>query len=349
MYTKVLPYLKYAPTVALFAGFVLDVFTLNKPDALFENTVILGYLFLSALVMIILQARPADAGENRRLLLLSILQFAFGNLAGALLVLYARSGTLAGSAIFIGILVLLFLGNETLRDRYARTQLRIIIWFTLLLTYCTLVVPVFLGSIGTFAFLLSIGVAVVVTTALVFALSKLAHGEFSTHTRRIGISTAIVTIVFGALYFSNLIPPVPLSLKHIGIYHSLEVTDAGYAATFEAPSWYEFWRDTSSVFGVANDTSAYCFSSVYAPGKLKTEIRHRWERYDAEQKKWITIARVPFSISGGRDEGFRGYSRTSQITAGKWRCSVETSRGVLIGRTTFNAVDEVYETTETQL
>ncbi len=342
------PYMKYIPTAALAFGLVFDIFTIDRPDALFENVTIIGYLVLSALAMLALQARIHKESENKRLLLLGILQFSFGNLASALMVLYARSGTLAGSAIFIIILALLLIGNEVLKNNYARTHLRIVIWFTLLLTYSTLAVPILLNSIGVMTFFVSILIALGLAAFFVFLLSRVVRNSFKSRARRALVSVVLVATGFSGLYFANLIPPVPLALKSIGIYHSVERVDQVYNAQYEAPRWYEFWRETNKTFSYKAGDLAYCFSSVFAPRDLKTEIRHRWERYDETKKEWRTVARIPFPILGGRDAGFRGYTQTSQISEGTWRCGVETARGNLIGRTTFiveNGTQKIKSTT----
>ncbi|MAZ67508.1 hypothetical protein CL652_01925 [bacterium] len=344
---QLLPYLKYAPVAALLFGLAFDIFTLDKPDALFENVVIIGYLTLSAVAMAALQSDIGKATEGRRIFLLSTLQFSFGNLASALMVLYARSGTFAGGAIFVGMLALLFLSNELLRDRYARTHLRVVIWFVLLLTYSTLIVPVYLGAMGLFAFAVSVFLALGVTLLLVFLLSIITYASFNEHAHKITTSIVITTTAFVGLYFLNLIPPVPLALKHVGIYHSVVAAEGSYSVTYEPPAWYEFWRDTNRVYTQQAGAPAFCFSSVYAPSALETEIRHRWEKYDEVQDEWITVARIPFPILGGREQGFRGYTQTSQIREGRWRCSVETSRGTLVGRTTFTVIQGIPSLEET--
>jgi len=329
------PYAKYLPTGALFFGLIFDIFTLDRPDAIFENVVIAGYLILSAIVMLLLQARVEGSNEHRRLILLGVLQFSFGNLASALMVLYARSGTLAGSAIFIGVLATLFLGNELLRNRYARTHLRVVIWFILLLTYSSIFVPVLLNSIGVFTFFASMAIALGITSTLVFLLSRVAHSSFKRRSRRISISVVLISLIFSGLYFSNLIPPVPLALKEIGIYHSINRSSGTYTVTYEPTPWFIFWRNTNKTYHQTAGYPVYCFSSVFAPKDLETEIRHKWEKYSPDQEKWQTVARIPFPITGGRIDGFRGYTQTMQISEGTWRCSVETSRGNLIGRESF--------------
>ena len=154
-----------------------------------------------------------------------------------------------------------------------------------------------------------------------------------------GVATVVggIFVAFNLLYFLNVIPPVPLSLKDIGIYHSvLKRSDGGYTVLYERAHWWEFWRDTSDTYTIGAGGSASCFSSVFAPSDLTAPIYHRWEYRDAGD--WQTESRVAFSINGGRDEGYRGYTTKALLTPGAWRCSVETAQGQLIGRVGFTVV-----------
>src|SRR3990167_9028227 len=80
---------------ALMLGFVLDLWAADRPDSIFNNILLLSYLFIAGSFIIFLnlrtRRRPNDAGP---LLLLLVLQFCFGGLASNLLVLYGHSGTL---------------------------------------------------------------------------------------------------------------------------------------------------------------------------------------------------------------------------------------------------------------
>ena len=89
----------------------------------------------------------------------------------------------------------------------------------------------------------------------------------------------------------------------------------------------------------------YAYSSVFAPTALSTHIVHHWEHKEGGQ--WATVSTVPFSIVGGRDGGYRGYSELPVFAEGEWRISVETTRGQLIGRESFVVVF-VTSTPETQ-
>ncbi len=62
---------------------------------------------------------------------------------------------------------------------------------------------------------------------------------------------------------------------------------------------------------------------------------HRWQYYDDETRSWVTASALSFSIHGGRSDGYRGYSVKRSLTEGKWRVSVETVRGQVLGRIPF--------------
>jgi hypothetical protein len=75
------------------------------------------------------------------------------------------------------------------------------------------------------------------------------------------------------------------------------------------------------------------YTAVHAPAGLREAIEHVW------WKNGRVIARVPLSpVEGGRAQGFRTWSRKSDLGAplqGKYAVDVRTASGQLIGRLTF--------------
>ena len=90
------------------------------------------------------------------------------------------------------------------------------------------------------------------------------------------------------------------------------------------------------VMHVERGGSLSVYSAVFAPIQLKTNIVHIWQRYDAAAGRWRTESTVRFSIVGGREGGYRGYSIKSTPTNGRWRVNIETPEGLLIGRVAFS-------------
>ena len=331
---------------ALVVGFSFDVILAKSPANVVDNILLVSYLFIAATIITLLNIAPVrrrrEEGVGEPLVFLLILQFCFGGLASNLLVLYGKSGTFAADAIFIALLVCLVLGNEYLRSRYAQLRFNIATYYFLLLTYCIIAGPTFIfHSIGTASFFLSglISLAVMSVFLLILFAAVLRGVQRKKQIHQIGVMIAVMFVVFNGLYFLNIIPPVPLSLKDIGVYHSvLKYSSGDYLAIYEPAPWYAFWQDTSSTFHYTVGESAYCFSSVYAPAKIDTPIYHVWEEYSASAQGWQTVARISFDIAGGRTDGYRGFSVVTLGSAGQWRCNVETQSGALIGRTTFTAL-----------
>lgn len=331
---------------ALLAGFSFDLFLAKSPASVVDNILLVCYLFIAAAIIILLNIAPVrrrrEVGLGEPFVFLLILQFCFGGLASNMFVLYSKSGTLAADAFFIALLLALVFGNEFLRNRYAQLRFNVGVYYFLLLTYCTIAAPTFIfHSIGAKSFLLSGGISLAVITFFLFVLfaAVLRGAERQKRLRDISLMVAIVFVIFNGFYFLNIIPPVPLSLKDIGIYHSvLKYSSGDYLAMYEPAPWYEFWQDTSPVFTYMAGESAYCFSSVYAPAALNTPVDHVWEYYNPSAKSWEEMARISFDIAGGRPDGYRGFSEFPLSSPGQWRCDVETASGALIGRTSFTAV-----------
>lgn len=328
---------------ALVVGFAFDLFLAKRPDSVVDNMLLLSYLFVAGALIVILNLRETrKKSDTEPLFLLLILQFCFGGLASNLLVLYGHSGTLAGSAVFLGLLVALVFGNEYLRSRYVRLRFNVGIYYFLLLTYCIISVPTFIfHSVGTLVFIASGVVSLLAMAAFLGILYAAVLRKTARGLHDVAIIVVSTFCIFSGLYFLDIIPPVPLSLKNIGVYHSvLRQSGGGYFAVYEPTPWYIFWRDTSGTYTIdPSDMSstASCFSSVFAPTDLNTVIYHRWEEYDSAAGQWVTMSRISFPISGGRSAGYEGYTIKS-VTPGQWRCDVESASGALIGRVSFTVV-----------
>ncbi len=331
--------------LSLVGGFLFDLFLATGPESITDNILLISYLLLAATIIVLLNIRSRVQMERKSLteplLLLFVLQFCFGGLASNLIILYGRSGTWGSSALFIALLVAFIFGNEFLKNRYAKLQFNVAVYYFLLLAYVTIAIPTFfLHAVGVGVFVVSGIVSLVIIALFLAAMYVFVFKRKQTrHMWEVSVLVLVIFLIFNSLYFLNIIPPVPLSLKEGGMYHTIARERVGtYVATYEPAAWYAFWRITSSTY-TSSGQDAYCFSAVYAPSNLSTSIIHRWEQYDDISKKWETRSLVSFRINGGREGGYRGWSNKAGLTAGSWRCNVETERGQLIGRISFTVVE----------
>jgi hypothetical protein len=150
-----------------------------------------------------------------------------------------------------------------------------------------------------------------------------------------GAPAAAMVLVLVGFYFLHWIPPVPLSLKFGGIYHQISKRDGVYRLGFEPGAWYQFWKRSDDPFHGTGPAS--CFTAVFAPVALQTTILHHWQHRPTGRAGFHTTDRIPMTISGGREAGYRGYTTKSKLDPGEWRVDVETTDGRVIGRVGFQA------------
>lgn len=342
-------YERWAFSGSMLVGFIVDSLTLTRIDLLFDNLVL--FFYLAVAIMGITITNLYDTGVWRgtpdgvrllhrvpsyaRTLSPFLMQYAFGGLLSGFFVFYSRGTSLSASWPFLTLLLFLLVGNEFFRTRYQQFTFQISIFFFVLYSYMIFFVPIVAGSISVWAFLLSGVVSIIVIGMLLYGFSYLMPTTKHHLGATVAASIGGIILAVNALYFLNILPPLPLSLKEVGVYHHVTRTAGGYLVTGEEQAWYGFLVPYKTVHVLRGGT-LYFYSAVFAPTRLtETRIVHHWEYFDEGQNVWVSRSRVTFSIVGGRDGGYRGYSQKNNIESGKWRVRVETTRGQVLGQETF--------------
>ncbi|MCF7835609.1 MAG: DUF2914 domain-containing protein [Candidatus Marinimicrobia bacterium] len=345
-------YLKYERRllpVAFFLGFVWDSLTLRRIDFWFENLVFIVHLFILGLAIFILNTKKSEQNKLSNFIpekvaeyVPLIMQFSFGALFSAFFVFYSRSSSFVASWPFLVLLFGMLVGNEVFRKKYSRFVFQLSVYFVVVFSYFIFAIPVLIGKMGALVFVMS-GLASLVFIYLfahVLSIAKIA--EFRKKMRVFSFSVFIIYLFFNILYFTNIIPPIPLSVKEIGVYHSVVRNSSGnYVVSAESIPWYYFYKDSNPNFHWKKGAPVYVFSAVFAPTKIDTKIFHKWEYFDEEKGAWIEVNKIGFAISGGRKDGYRGYTMKSSVMPGKWRVDVITERGQVVGRTNFEVIEDM--------
>ena len=332
---------RYWMTIAFILGFVVDNITLNRVDQVFDNLVLLTYVILAMVSLLLLYASTAQKLDGKIAYYARhygplAVQFSFGGLLSGMLIFYGRSGAWEASWPFLAIILLAIYFNETITDRAGRLLYNLAILFVGLFSYVVLVIPVLTGYMGAWVFILSGLLALFMMYWFVQVLYKIIPHYMEIQMKTLVFLLGSIFAGFNFLYFTNIIPPIPLSLKDVGIYHSVVRFENGdYQLTYEDGRWWEFFKDSDDTFHPVAGGNAFCFAKVFAPTKLQTDIFHRWEYFDETEDSWVEHARLSYNIAGGRSDGFRGYTLIENFRDGKWRCSVETKRGQVLGREEF--------------
>lgn len=164
------------------------------------------------------------------------------------------------------------------------------------------------------------------TTALVLAgmcaslalpLVTLASDAALSARRAVSVGARMAALVLLARGLAFLVPPAPLELLAIDIGTGVQDRvlvggRPGHGDVIEGPS------------------ELFCHTTIKAPLGLKDALVHVWRR---DGRNLIT---VPLDVRGGRNAGFRTWSRhseTPRVRAGRVLCQVETASGQVLGST----------------
>lgn len=329
-------YERHLSALAMVAGFIVDSLFFERVDLWQTQAVFAGYAAVCFVAIPLLHWFEMRASHSRlRLLLPLVTQFALGGFWSGFVIFYGRSAVFGASWPFLLFLFLVFLGSEYFHQYHSRLVFTSVLFFFALYSYAIFAVPIYTGTIGTMTFLTSGLVAVGVFALFTMLLRVLAREHFLIDIWRIRVGASVVLVLMNVFYFTNILPPLPLSGAAAGVYHVVWHIPGAYLATSEAQPWQVRYLGFSPTLHVVTGESLYAYSSVFAPTTLTTTIVHRWQWYDSVQKQWIMKATVAYPIVGGRDGGFRGYSKVFASEAGDWRVNIETSDGRLIERLPF--------------
>ncbi|MDD5721363.1 MAG: DUF2914 domain-containing protein [Candidatus Pacebacteria bacterium] len=359
-------------SLSLVGGFVFDALTLHRVDTLWENLWVLGHLLIVGIFITLIHLQENERGAEKNpqkahFWYVNILQFFFGGILSTYLVFYFRSADIFVTWPFIVLLALAFIANESLKRHYIRLSFQISLFFLSIYSFAIFIVPVILHRIGAWVFLLSGFLSLLFITVFLLILFYFINLKSRNITFRRGFEADEprtsgffklqkirteekfmfrdllflilgISILINFLYFTNLIPPIPLSLKDAGVYHSIQKNSEGnYDVTFEDYGWRGYFNLYQN-FNQVSGEPIYAFSAIFSPKNLNLTIVHEWQYYDEIQKKWVTGSTINLPVVGGRDGGFRTYSMRYNLAEGKWRVNVKTKQGQTIGVLRFNII-----------
>ncbi len=330
-------------SLSLVGGFVFDALTLRRVDALWDNIWVVGHLVIVGVFLILVQVQEIGEGDEKdatkkHFWYVNILQFFFGGILSTYLVFYFRSADILVTWPFILVLVLAFWANESLKRHYIRLSFQISLYFLCLYSFAIFLLPVLFHQIGDKIFLLSGLVSLVVIAVFVLIIFHFSREKFRRSRGLIFSLIAGITLLVNVLYFTNLIPPIPLSLVDGAVYHSLHRDASGnYVVQNEPSHWFNYFNLYQD-FHMVSGAPIYAYSAVFSPSNLNLTVLHEWQRYDSVSGKWQTQGTVSLPVVGGREGGFRTFSVWTDASAGLWRVNVKTQSGQLVGRLRFDVV-----------
>jgi hypothetical protein len=324
-------------------GFLFDVLTLSRPDDLIALVQQALYLMILGFLLVRSDLQKPFASKFGQKIW-QFKDFIFHFIMGSLLSLYTlfffKSGSIWNSFVFLFFLVAILIINELPQFQKRGSLLKWVLYHLMLICFLNLLIPVLVNRLGVLVFILSLVVASLVHAVLF----KQVVQKFPPHLIQNWLKSVIaVYLAWIALYFMNVIPPIPLALEKSGIYHLIEKQADSYILSYERPRW-KFWESGAQTFLKRPNDEVYFFGRVFAPKGFNDQVYTVWKYKDPKQG-WMQSDKIPISLMGGREQGFRMFSKKKNLQNGHWRVEVQTSDSREIGRIYF----EVQESLEARI
>lgn len=330
--------------LSFICGFFFDVVTIERIDSWY--TICQQGVYLALIMTVLLQIffeqgrPPLDlAGlpalkrwyyEYRS----AAIHFFLGTLLNLYTIFFFKSSSLLVSASFMAFLVFLLIANESKRFKSMGLAFKFGLLSLCGLSFFAYVTPIFAGSIGPEVFFVSMAVGCMPLAAAAWWVRVSEPTLFGRAAKQILVPLGCVLVGFLVFYQLRLIPPAPLSIRFIGVYHSVERTEEGYRLSHERPFW-RFWENGDQEFLAQPGDRVYVFFRIFSPTRFSDQVLMRWYWKDGT-RGWARQDSIPIKIVGGREQGFRGYGFKSNYQPGEWKVQIETTDGREIGRVYFD-------------
>lgn len=343
----------WGPPLLFLGGFLLDAATLRRVDDLADNLLLLFWLLSSGLLLVLERRAwhgrscPRLVREHRESARMAI-QFALGALFSAYLIYYSQSASLGPSLLFCLLLAALMLLNEVAFERLRPDGPHLLLWAFCAFSWLLFALPVHTGRLGAEIRLLAGFLALLSLALLVLAIHKgpvvdLAPPRAGPPSslrrallRHTGQGLGMLALL-ALLIRLDLVPPVPLALAHAGVYREVERQGPEVVLRYEAPPWYAPWRRQDRPFRWVEGERVVVFTAIFAPTGTGLRVLHAWERQE-DDGRWTETDRIPFTMKGGREGGWRSWTAKQNLRPGRWRVTVYSEHGDRLGRLPFELV-----------
>lgn len=345
---------KFFPAIAFLGGFSWDSITLGQSiDGL--DLLFLAAYYTGALILIILlsahhttidqnivndseveasapkvkfQFLDREWSETWKQRFSWAIQFCFGSMFSALVVCYFKSSGSFTTFILVVLLAVLLVCNEFLQKRYESFAISLAQFCLLGTMFLNFAIPHLVNRIGFVWFFIS--------TLLSFGVCTLVW-KISRYRFSVLIAPGVICLLLIISYMANLVPPVPLVMKEQTA--CINFDSKTYTCQLDAPSFWQKIGFVAPSVHKGNADKVYFVSSVYAPTDLKAEIEYRWYYADPRSGKFKLVDKITSErtvVQGGRQEGYRSYSRKKNAPPGKYRVETAYRNGAVIGSMTFD-------------
>jgi len=260
-----------------------------------------------------------------------VFHFCLGTLMNLYSIFFMMSASFFSSIVFVVVLFGAVILNEIASIRHHGFVVKVGLYVVSVFCFFSLLIPILIGHLSQATFIMSF-LATLCVLGLFYSRMRHRLGRVVLIRRLLAPGLAVSGMFLG-LYLAGLIPPVPIAAKTLGVYHRVERVGDRFVVSY-VPSFWHFWRVDDERFDAEPGDTLYVFFAIYSPTNFDDTVFVRWS-LDEPGKGWQDSDRIPIHITGGRHDGFRGFTAKQNYSDGNWRVMVETRDGREIARLHF--------------
>ncbi len=317
-------------------GFVLDYFTL--PNVTSTLAIYFGG-FLMFIIGVLIYFRELVETEKvnfkneiKYISVLSLLiTFLLGSFTSFVFVYYIRGGDILSNIPVLLLILGLMISNEFVKNKW-RLYVDLAAYSFASIFFFIFAVPYILKSINLFTFIISL---ILSNLFLYFYLKEIFKLNVNILEYKLHNYLLLPTFLLFLIYISGTFPAVPLSLKYAGLYKEIKVTRENNILNYKLEGLVS--RNLFLKYKVKKSEIIQInfYTELQAPNNLTGVISHTWEYYNESSKEWIKINEIKYNIYGGRSDGYRGYSKITNLQVGEYRIKVLLNSSRLAGEKHF--------------
>lgn len=239
------------------------------------------------------------------------ISFTCGSLLSSIFLFYWYSG----SAYFSFPIFLLFIAlaymNERKKIWIESISIYVGVFFVVLMFLSSISIPVIFQKMDSKWFLVSGMIAAIFSVLFFQKLFSSFTVEGLKKKQKLLYLCLFLFACNVLLFFTNVIPPIPLSLQNVKIEYTKQ--------------------DKSIFFDFQKNAQMKMITPVFAPKNVSLKIVHDWEWFDVKKISFKEKGEYTYKMIGGKKTGYTGYSQKTIDQSGLWRVKVKLEDGRVIG------------------
>src|SRR5262249_8736347 len=147
-------------------------------------------------------------------------------------------------------------------------------------------VPVVLGFLRPWMFFVASALSLLPILGLARLMARWGEDSRLAFRQAVGPAVAVQTLLV-VLFIFHLVPPAPLSVRSLGVWHGVEREGSEFRLSrLPRARWSDVGRPDERVFLARPGDRVFVFTRIFAPHNFRDRVRVRWSKWEPARNAW---------------------------------------------------------------